>query len=379
MSHLARPNRAPSLTTMQPSSFPVGMFADTVIDQMRTPLMVLDSAFRVIHVNQAAEQLISITRSHICERSVFDWIQVQEVSLKSQLEQALAGHPLFHRRASLCIANHKQVVGDYSITTCEDTAGDEYLLLEILPLDRFARIEQSNQGRHRTDQMHELVKSVAHEIKNPLGGILGAAQLLERELRRDEQRDYTGIIIDEVQRLKRMVDQMLLPGSLPRFEHTNIHEVLEHSLRIVGLADTEDVDFRRDYDPSLPGILADREMLIQAVLNILRNAMQAVASCVAPRICVRTCITSKMTIDSCMHRQVISILIQDNGRGVPAQLHDSLFLPLIKGHHEGTGLGLSIAHQMVSIHGGIIEFRSVRGDTCFTLHLPLSKASDHGA
>lgn len=349
------------------------MFADTVIDQMRTPLIVLDADLMVVYVNQAAEQFISNSRQHICGHPIVDWIEVEETSLRTQLEEALKGSPLFHRRASLRIGGHRLVVSDYSITNYEQGSA-QYLLLEILPFDRFARIERSNERRNRTDQMHELAREVAHEIKNPLGGILGSAQLLEREINAHEQRDYTGIIIDEVQRLKRMVDQMLLPGSLPQIETTNIHEVLEHSLRIVGLADFDGVNFRREYDPSIPSIQADREMLIQAVLNIFRNAMEAVSDSMAPRICVKTCITPKLTIDARMYRQVISILVQDNGCGVPAELYDSLFLPLTKGHNGGTGLGLSIAHHVVSIHGGMIEFRSAPGDTCFTIHLPLTEA-----
>ncbi len=351
------------------------MFAETVIDQMRTPLIVLEKDLRVVHVNQAAEQLISNTRQHICGHSIFEWIQVEDTSFKSQLCQALSGAPLFHRRATLRIGGGRQVVSDYSITSYEQAAS-QYLLLEILPFDRFARIERSNERRSRTDQMHELARGVAHEIKNPLGGILGSAQLLERELQSNDQRDYTGIIIDEVQRLRRMVDQMLMPGSLPKFEQTNIHEVLEHGLRIVGLGDYDGIDFQREYDPSLPTIEADREMLIQAALNIFRNAVEAVANTMAPRIWVKTCITPKLTIDSRMHRQVISISVQDNGCGVPQDLHDSLFLPLTKGHNGGNGLGLSITHHVVSIHGGMIEFRSTPGDTCFTIHLPVTEAGN---
>ena len=353
------------------------MFADTVIDQMRTPLVVLDKELRVVYVNQAAEQFISNTRQRICGHPIFDWVQVEKTSFKSQLCQALSGMPLFHRRATLRIAGSRHVVSDYSITSYEQGAG-QYLLLEILPFDRFARIEKSDERRSRTDQMHELARGVAHEIKNPLGGILGSAQLLERELQTGEQRDYTGIIIDEVQRLGRMVDQMLMPGSMPSFEPTNIHEVLEHSLRVVGLADYDGIDFQRSYDPSLPLIEADREMLIQAVLNIFRNAVDAVADTLAPRISVNTCITPKLTIHARVHRQVISIGIQDNGRGVPPDLHDSLFLPLAKGHNGGTGLGLSIAHHVISIHSGMIEFRSAPGDTCFIIHLPVAEA-DYGA
>lgn len=361
--------------TSRSNCLPPGMFADTVIDQMRTPLIVLDQELCVVYANQAAEQLVSNTRQHIYGHSIFDWVQVEETSLRSQLSEALSGVPLFHRRATLWIAPNKQVLSDYSITSYEQSAG-KYLLLEILPFDRFARIERSDERRSRTDQMHELARGVAHEIKNPLGGILGSAQLLERELQSDEQRDYTGIIIDEVQRLRRMVDQMLMPGSLPSFEPTNVHEVVEHGLRIVGLSDYEGIDFQREYDPSLPLIAADGEMLIQAVLNVLRNAVEAVARAPAPRIRVRSCITPTLTINGQMHRQVISIHIQDNGCGVPAELHDSLFLPLTKGKNGGTGLGLSIAHHAISIHGGMIEFRSAHGDTCFTIHLPVTKAEN---
>ena len=353
------------------------MFAENVIDHMRTPLLVLEERLRVVYVNQAAEQLILNSRQHICGHSILDWLQVEGACLKSELEQALLGDSLFHRRACLKTAGENQVVSDYSISSYEQPDGI-YLLLEILPLDRFARIERGNERRSRTEQMHELARGVAHEIKNPLGGILGSAQLLERELVNGEQRDFTGIIVKEVQRLGRMVDQMLLPGSLPAFEQTNIHEILEHSLRVIGLSDCDGVDFRRDYDPSLPDISADREMLIQALLNILGNAMQAVQGAENPCIRIKTCVTPKLTIDVHMHRQVISIHIQDNGCGVPDGLHDALFLPLIKGPNGGTGLGLSLAHHVVSIHGGMIEFRSVPGDTCFTIHLPLQGENRNG-
>ena len=360
------------MNTPANNRLPSGMFADNVIDQMRTPLVVLEEDLNVVFVNQAAEQLIGNSRQHICGHSLLDWIQVEGTCLRSELEQVLSGDSLFHRRATLDIAGVPQFVSDYSMTSYEQVDG-VYLLLEFLPLDRFARIERSNEGRSRTEQMHELARGVAHEIKNPLGGILGSAQLLERDLVCGEQRDYTGIIIGEVQRLGRMVDQMLLPGSLPTLEPTNIHEVLEHCIRVVGLSDQERVEFRRDYDPSLPDIDADREMLIQAVLNILRNAMQAVQGVDIAKIRVKTCVTPKLTMDSRMHRQVLSIHICDNGCGIPEQLSDTLFLPLIKGPNGGTGLGLSLAHHVVSIHGGMIEFDSEPGDTCFTVHLPMER------
>ncbi|MCY4199786.1 MAG: nitrogen regulation protein NR(II) [Gammaproteobacteria bacterium] len=353
---------------------PSGMFAENVIDQMRTPLIVLEERLNVVFVNQAAEQLIGNSRQHICGQPLLDWIQVDGACLRSEFEQVLRGDSLFHRRANLSITGANALVSDYSITSYEQVDG-LYLLLEILPLDRFARIERSNERHSRTEQMHELARGVAHEIKNPLGGILGAAQLLEHDLVCGEQRDYTGIILGEVQRLGRMVDQMLLPGSLPTLGDTNIHEVLEHSIRVLGLTEHDGVDFKRDYDPSLPDIQADREMLIQAVLNILRNAMQAVRGVPSPNICVKTSVTSKLTIDSLMHRQVLSIHIRDNGCGVPIELNETLFVPLIKGPSGGTGLGLSLAHHIVSIHGGMIEFVSEFGDTCFSIHLPIERES----
>ncbi len=360
------------MNTLDNIVLPGGMFAENVIDQMRTPLLVLKEDLNVAFVNQAAEQLIGNSRQHICGFPLLDWIQVEGARIESECEQVLSGDSLFHRRATLNIAGASPLVSDYSITSYEQVDG-LYLLLEILPLDRFARIERSNERHSRTEQMHELARGVAHEIKNPLGGILGAAQLLERDLKCGEQRDYTGIIVNEVQRLGRMVDQMLLPGSLPTLVDTNIHEVLEHSIRVLGLTDQAGVDFSRDYDPSLPDIKADREMLIQAMLNVLRNAMQAVQGVQLPKICVKTGVTSKLTIDALMHRQVLSIHICDNGCGVPVELNETLFVPLIKGPGGGSGLGLSLAHHVVSIHGGMVEFVSEPGDTCFSIHLPLKQ------
>ena len=218
-----------------------------------------------------------------------------------------------------------------------------------------------------------MVRQLAHEIKNPLGGLRGAAQLLERELLDPGLKEYTRVIISEADRLTNLLDSLLGPGRPPAKQLVNVHELLERVYHLLRSEASEGVAVDRDYDPSLPALTADPNHIIQAMLNLGRNAIQALsdASVRAPRLILRTRVADNIGIGGRRHRLVASIQFEDNGPGVPAEIRDTIFYPLVSGRADGTGLGLGLAQDMVSRHGGLIEFDSAPGRTIFVIYLPM--------
>jgi two-component system, NtrC family, nitrogen regulation sensor histidine kinase GlnL len=253
-------------------------------------------------------------------------------------------------------------------------AGGLALLAELRPIEEQLRHAREERLVIEQQSARELIRNLAHEIKNPLGGLRGSAQLLERELdqlplpgaRGGELREYTQVIIKEADRLQRLLDRMLTPHRTPRVEPVGVHEVLE---RVRSLVKAEfGVEIRRDYDPSLPEIVGDREQLIQAVLNIARNASQVRAT----EITFRTRAVRQITILRQRHRLALELQVIDNGPGVPEEIQDRIFNPLVSGREGGTGLGLSLAQTFVQYHQGVIEFESRPGRTIFRILLPLT-------
>ena len=221
-----------------------------------------------------------------------------------------------------------------------------------------------------------LAAMLAHEIKNPLSGIRGAAQLLERELDNPDFKEYTDIIIQEADRLRNLVDRLLGPHKSMTLESLNILEVLEYVRKLVSVECPDNVRIMMDYDPSIPNISGDREQLVQAMLNVVRNAMQALAATEHGVITLRTRIQRKFTIANVQHNIILRVDIADNGPGIPKELADNLFFPMVSGRAEGTGLGLSIAQSVVNRHQGLIKFDTQHGETTFSIYLPLEPMNE---
>ena len=240
------------------------------------------------------------------------------------------------------------------------------LLAELRPIEQQLRHAREERLVIEQQSARELIRNLAHEIKNPLGGLRGSAQLLERELDKPELREYTQVIIQEADRLQRLMDRMLTPHRTPRVEPVGIHEVLE---RVRSLVRAEfGLEIRRDYDPSLPELVGDREQLIQAVLNIARNAAQVRATAIS----FRTRAVRQVTILRQRHKLALDLQVIDDGPGVPEEIQDRIFNPLVSGREGGTGLGLSLAQTFVQYHQGVIEFESRPGRTTFRILLPLT-------
>jgi two-component system nitrogen regulation sensor histidine kinase GlnL len=257
------------------------------------------------------------------------------------------------------------------VTPLEGQITGTHLLVELADARTRQRLAREIEMRSRLDGSRLMIRQLGHEIKNPLGGLRGAAQLLDRELHDAALKEYTAVIIAEADRLRVLVDSMLGPSRPPQKELVNIHELCEHVFHLLRseAAGESAVSIERDYDPSLPSFHLDRNEIIQALLNIARNAMQAVDG--SGRIVLRTRVQSNVNISAVGHRLVACVQVEDNGPGVSPDLQRTLFYPLVTGRPKGTGLGLAVAQDLVTRHQGIIEFESRPGHTVFSLLLPL--------
>jgi len=243
------------------------------------------------------------------------------------------------------------------------------LLIEFRPIDQQLKIAREQRQMDQQQANRELIRNLAHEIRNPLGGLRGSAQLLERELERPELREYTQVIIKEADRLQALMDRLLTPHRPPQIAPLNIHEVLERVRSLVLAEFPEGIRIERDYDASLPDFHGDKEQLIQAVLNIARNAAQALNG--KGEIEFRTRAARQVTLAKQRYKLALELQVIDNGPGVPEELRERIFYPLVSGRDGGSGLGLTLSQTFVQQHRGTIECDSKPGRTCFTIMLPL--------
>ena len=250
-------------------------------------------------------------------------------------------------------------------------ADDARLLVEITDVTRRSQISREHALLIQHGAGRQMIRQLAHEIKNPLGGIRGAAQLLERQLNNAELREYTDVVISETDRLAGLVDTLLGPGGPPNKESLNIHELLEYVVRIIEAEEQRNLSIHRDYDPGLPNIDLDRDQIVQAILNLVRNATASLDG--QGTLTLRSRAISNYTIGDTRHRVIASIEIEDDGPGIPQDLQDSIFYPLVTSRPDGTGLGLPAAQELLSRHGGLIEFDSRPGKTVFFVRIPLTQ------
>lgn len=247
------------------------------------------------------------------------------------------------------------------------------LIVEITDVTRRSKITRENALLIQHGAGRRMIRQLAHEIKNPLGGIRGAAQLLARQLENPELNEYTDVIISETDRLASLVNTLLGPGGQSNKQPTNVHELLEYVVRIVEAEKPRRLNFVREYDPGLPLIDMDRDQIVQAFLNLVSNAATALDG--EGTIKLRTRAVTNFTINNVRHRVIASIEIEDDGPGIPLEFQDSVFYPLVTSRPEGTGLGLPAAQELLSRHGGLIEFDSRPGRTVFFVRIPLVQES----
>ena len=334
------------------------------LELLATAVVALDQDFIVRYANPAAENLLA-TGAKSLNGQPFLTLFAERAELESSLAQARSSHWDYSAQTVTYHRGGREPLPLSCVVTRIDADGLA-LLAELRPIEEQLRHAREERLVSEQQANRELIRNLAHEIKNPLGGLRGSAQLLERELDKPELREYTQVIIKEADRLQKLMDRMLTPHRSPRLEPVSIHEVLE---RVRSLVRAEfGIDVRRDYDPSLPEILGDREQLIQAALNIARNAAQAAAQ----EIVFRTRALRQLTILRRRYKLALELQIVDDGPGVPTEIQDRIFNPLVSGREGGTGLGLSLAQTFVQYHQGVVEFESRPGRTIFRILLPLT-------
>lgn len=342
-----------------------------IIDNLYTSVIVIDDKLEVKCINPAAEMLFHISNARAAMQDIRRLI-IEEHEFIDRLERSLISeHPFSVYDDQLLIHTHEVVDVDYSVSPIQYQPGSNFLLLEFTRLKAHRMITHDENILNQYEASKLLLRGLAHEIKNPLGGIRGSAQLLEKELD-DDRRQFTQIIIEETDRLKNLVDRMVGPRDIPTKSNINIHQVIEHVRQLVS-AENEQIRFIADYDPSIPDLLADESMLIQVILNITRNAVRELEQVDAEEAMIKLVTRTERNrkIANRSFPLVARIDIIDNGNGVPEELQEKIFMPMITGHADGTGLGLSIAQSLVQQHGGMIEFSSEPGATIFTILLPI--------
>ncbi|MCM2972487.1 nitrogen regulation protein NR(II) [Larsenimonas suaedae] len=343
-----------------------------LLEHLTTGVVVLDAELRVRWMNPSAESMLGISLERVRQTGL-ECIDHQNSDVRTRLAAALAHqHPYTQREVPLALANGTSITVDY---TASPLSKDE-LLLEFDARDRLMRISREEALVAHQEMIKVLSRGLAHEVKNPLGGIRGAAQLLERDLPDESLAEFTRIIVEEADRLRDLVDRMLGPNIVAEHQPLNIHAVLER-VRTLLKAETTSVSFVGDYDPSLPELVGDQGQLIQAILNVARNAVQALEEhqSPSPTVTLKTRARRQFTLGAERYRLVCEVSIIDNGPGIPAHLHDSLFYPMISGRAEGSGLGLSIAQSILHQHHGLIECESTQGHTLFRLLIPMQSAA----
>ncbi|THB68670.1 MAG: PAS domain-containing sensor histidine kinase [Gammaproteobacteria bacterium] len=333
---------------------------------LNTAVIVIDDNLKVACMNNAAEFLIGLSEKQLCGIPLSTIIKNGQEMITA-IESAATDKSSFTARSKeLEFVTGRNVTSDYTVGFLPG----EGILLELNQVDHHLRITRDEINHAQSSAMHKMVKNLAHEVRNPLGGLRGAAQLLEKELDDPDLREYTRIIISEADRLKELVSRILGDSKIAHEKiEINIHQLLERVRQLCIAEGLNGIEIKDDYDPSIPPVNAYADQLIQAILNIVRNALEALNS--NGRIIFRTRVVRQVIIGNVKHKLAMKIDIQDNGPGIAEDIKENLFLPTITTKENGTGLGLSIAQSIIYQHKGIIECNEVDGETVFSIFLPL--------
>ena len=337
--------------------------ADPMLDSLSLAVLQLDANRHIITTNQAAEALLGHSRKRLLQTPLAKWLPVQ--------------HPLIdlvdkcHVEQRVC---HAQRIGwPLPFTTVKrvDVAVSPHgngILLELRPLEESQRLQEESERFRQQQDLHHLLRSLAHEIKNPLAGVRGAAQLLARELKDPGLQEFTDLIQRESDRLRELVDRLLLPGHSQKQDAVNPHSVLEQVLQTSAVLRSTGIVVERDYDPSLPDVLGNADALFQVFLNLIQNACEAMGE--QGHLLLRSRVEHGATVGGKRYRRIFRLDVIDSGPGIAPEMQERIFLPLVSGKANGTGLGLSIAQTLVLQHNGLLECASEPGQTRFTVWIP---------
>ncbi|NQY26880.1 MAG: PAS domain-containing protein [Piscirickettsiaceae bacterium] len=341
-----------------------------ILENLTTAIVVMDKSLRVNTLNSAAEVLFEISQRQASDIPIESLLAGDCKLLDSLHRVQKTGQALIEREVTLYIPSTGDVVVDCAIKLVETENAESYILLELAQLDFQQRISR-DESLHAQQQV---LRGLAHEIKNPLGGLRGAAQLLERQLDSDDLKEYTAIIISEADRLQNLMTKMLGSHQQSEPAMVNIHQILQRVRQLVFAEVDSRLIIKGDYDPSIPEFSADFDQLVQVFLNIVQNAVQALHA--VGNVILRTRIKRNINIDQKHYRLGVCIEIEDNGPGIPKDLIETIFFPLVTGRAEGTGLGLYLVQNLVQRNNGMVSCTSGLGRTVFSVTFPLESSRD---
>ncbi|MCH2189721.1 MAG: ATP-binding protein [Gammaproteobacteria bacterium] len=345
------------------------MNSELVLESLECAVLLIGLENQIELVNIAAETLFCKSRRVLVGISLFELVD-NSVVTHSIAECRESNAKFTLREIELEILNQPTLV-DITISAVSSQRGIEpAILMEINSINRISRFMKEKNQLERQQSFRLMMRGLAHEIKNPLGGIRGAAQLLDREIKDPSRKELTDILIKEADRLTRLVDRVMGSREQLKPKRLNIHEVLEHVVHLVTVNEGPQLRVNRFYDPALPEIEVDKEQMIQAILNIVGNAIEAQEGKETAVIGLVTKFERFVTINQVIYRQALKIQIWDEGPGVPADLKEVIFDPLITSRPEGTGLGLSITQEIAQRHKGVVQLEEFDGKTCFSVYLP---------
>jgi two-component system nitrogen regulation sensor histidine kinase GlnL len=347
------------------------------LDLLSVAVLLVDVNGTVRRANPAAETTFDLSR-RLLESHPVRGLFVQSVQIDELLEDAKS-HRYAQRRQLVAVRRSLREPLPVLMVASATYLDELPLVLELSDVRHQWRTGREERRTDAAEANRRLLRNLAHEIKNPLGGIRGAAQLLETELRTSEQREFTRVIISECDRLQSLLDRVLAPSRTPRVvDQFSIHEVCERVRSVIMAEYPSGLVIHRDYDASVPNIRGDREQLIQALLNVVRNSAQALTSRIVhddARIELRTRIARQVTFARHHSKLALDLRVVDNGPGVPEEIRERVFDPLVSGREGGSGLGLALAQGFIQENDGMIDFESEPGHTEFRILLPLDSAA----
>lgn len=347
-----------------------------LLDALMTAIVVLDEQLNIVYVNAAAESLLDHSARRLLQEPFASSYVSTTLNYASLQDCVTDQQTVVSSEAEFVLHSGQKITVEVSIQCWQSRAetGTTQLLLELRQVDLQRQILRENSQRQQLFATQSLLRGMAHEIKNPLGGLRGAAQLLARQLTHTGLTEYTDLIIAQSDRLRSLIDRLLGPSRLEQPQWVNLHELLERVAQTVAYEYGESLQISRDYDPSLPLLSGLEDSLEQVFLNIVQNAAQALDG--VGNVTIKSRVEHQLTLFGKRYRQCAVISISDHGPGIPSDLQGQIFYPLVSGSKTGTGLGLSLAHSLVHQHGGKIEFNSEPGDTCFRIYLPYRQLED---
>ena len=346
-------------------------YQQRILEGMSEVVLLFDKDLKLKYINPAGEMLFEQSARKMLDLSYIELIQHRdEISLNNWMDDIQSGQSFTRHELPLVLFDEKEVTVNLTVLPIIDSDEELEYILEIIPVDRWKRITRDEQRVEQQEVTQEILRGLAHEVKNPLGGLRGAAQLLERELPSEELKEYTQVIISEADRLQALVNRILGPAGMPKIEEINIHEILERVRSLIRIEVKEGIHIHRDYDTSIPEVQVDPDMLMQAILNITRNATEALGE--TGNITLKTRVIRKYTIGHKRHKLIVAMQIIDDGPGIPADIREKIFFPMVTSRAEGSGLGLSISQSLIQQLDGVIECESEPGKTVFSIILPIN-------